>query len=119
MTTEDDLTRIRERDAACTNTELDEDSFESHGHPLSAWYHRPQGWMWAAKDRRFLIGEVDKLLHDLGRLHDAANSYLPGHLRYEYVRTLNPRQFAELHGESVTSGIHFDKLVDERMKQRG
>jgi len=32
--------------------------------------------------------------------------------RYETLRTLNPRQFADLYAESIKSGVAFDELVD-------
>ena len=35
-----------------------------------------------------------------------------GHDRYETLRTLNPRQFADLYAESIKSGVAFDDLVD-------
>ncbi len=35
-----------------------------------------------------------------------------GHARYEYVRTLNPHQFADLVRENISTGVAFDALVD-------
>jgi len=37
-----------------------------------------------------------------------------GHARYEYVRTLNPREFAALYDESLMGVHQFDDLVDRR-----
>ena len=36
-----------------------------------------------------------------------------GHDRYETVRLLNPRQFAELYDKNIKTGIPFDALVDQ------
>lgn len=35
--------------------------------------------------------------------------------RYRYVRTLNPRDFTELYRENISTGMHFDTLVDDRV----
>jgi len=35
-----------------------------------------------------------------------------GFLRYEAIRKLSPRQFAELHARNL-KGVHFDSLIDE------
>jgi hypothetical protein len=35
------------------------------------------------------------------------------HRRYETLRTLNPREFAELTAKNIESGVAFDDLVDE------
>jgi hypothetical protein len=36
-----------------------------------------------------------------------------GHDRYETVRLLNPRQFAEIYEKNIKTGIPFDTLVDQ------
>jgi len=36
-----------------------------------------------------------------------------GHDRYETVRLLNPRQFAEIYDKNIKTGIPFDTLVDQ------
>lgn len=40
-----------------------------------------------------------------------------GATRYEYIRKLDPREFAALSLFCITSGIHFDTAVDRRMKE--
>ena len=35
-----------------------------------------------------------------------------GYLRYEALRKLNVRQFAELDQKNIREGVHFDDLVD-------
>ncbi len=53
---------------------------------------------------------------------DSGKSYLSPHglkymyensNRYEKLRKLNPRQFAELYGVNLNTGKPFDELVDE------
>ena len=39
------------------------------------------------------------------------------HDRYEYVRRLNPRQFAELYRVNIRGGVAFDDLVDQRIQE--
>jgi hypothetical protein len=39
--------------------------------------------------------------------------YKVGYDRYEKLRRLSPAQFAELYKKNLTSGIHFDTLVDQ------
>jgi len=39
-----------------------------------------------------------------------------GATRYEYIRKLDPREFAALSLFCITSGIHFDTAVDRRRK---
>ena len=51
--------------------------------------------------------------------HDAAPSATEetaiGHARYEYLRTLNPREFAALYNEALHgTADNFDDLVDRR-----
>ena len=38
-----------------------------------------------------------------------------GHIRYEYIRTLSPRQFQELSNVCLHSGVKFDDEVDSRI----
>lgn len=38
--------------------------------------------------------------------------------RYNYVRTLNPREFGALWEINLRGGQRFDELVDARIKQR-
>lgn len=33
--------------------------------------------------------------------------------RYRIVRKMNPRQFSELYKKNISTGVHFDYLVDE------
>jgi hypothetical protein len=47
------------------------------------------------------------------RVKEAQN----GAARYEYIRKLNPREFAALSLFCITSGIHFDTAVDRRRKE--
>jgi hypothetical protein len=39
-------------------------------------------------------------------------------LRYEVVRTLNAKQFADLFKRSIEGDVRFDDLVDEMVKER-
>ncbi len=41
-----------------------------------------------------------------------------GYERYEYIRTMTPRNFAELYAENLHTNKSFDELVDERMRER-
>lgn len=40
-----------------------------------------------------------------------------GAKRYEFVRRLNPREFAELYDKNIKTGVHFDELVSQAMKE--
>lgn len=53
---------------------------------------------------------------EIERLNNENAALKIAHARYEYVRRLNPRQFAELHEENIKSGVAFDELVDRRIK---
>lgn len=44
---------------------------------------------------------------------DERDEYKIGHDRYEKLRRLSPMQFAALYKKNLTSGIHFDTLVDQ------
>ena len=46
-------------------------------------------------------------------LLECAKRIKKGHDRYEKIRKLNPRQFAELHKKWFLSGRTFDEIVDE------
>lgn len=39
-------------------------------------------------------------------------------LRYETVRRLNPREFTKLYKRNITTGEHFDDLVDQLILKR-
>jgi hypothetical protein len=47
--------------------------------------------------------------------HEDAKSVALGFLRYETIRTMNPRQFSELWSKNLKEGIPFDTLVDEEV----
>ena len=50
--------------------------------------------------------EIDALKAELERIQTAAK-------RYETLRTLNPREFADLTAKNLQTGTPFDDLVDE------
>lgn len=41
-----------------------------------------------------------------------------GWLRYEHVRTLSPSAFAKIVAENLSTGVHFDVLVDAEIERR-
>lgn len=41
-----------------------------------------------------------------------------GYRRYEYLRTLNPREFKELWEKNIRGQAPFDRLVDEGIRDR-
>ena len=47
------------------------------------------------------------------RVDECSPDYYLGWQRYEKVRKLNPAQFADLWKENLTTGVHFDILVDQ------
>ena len=55
--------------------------------------------------------ERDAMLEQLIAARSATEETAIGHARYEYIRTLNPRQFAALYDEAL-HGDRFDDLVD-------
>ena len=61
--------------------------------------------------------ERDALLEQLIAARSATEETAIGNARYEYLRTLNPRKFAELYNEALMGVYQFDDLVDRyRMK---
>ena len=60
----------------------------------------------AADHIESLYAEALKMQAELERIQTAAK-------RYETVRTLNPREFAELTAKNLETGTPFDDLVDE------
>lgn len=42
---------------------------------------------------------------------------ISSHRRYEALRTLNPRQFADLYAKNLETGTPFDELVDQIIKE--
>jgi hypothetical protein len=79
------------------------------------------------KEIQELFDEKAKLEEDLDRALKAwaeavtertealleREEYKVGYDRYEKLRRLSPAQFAELYKKNLTSGIHFDTLVDQ------
>jgi hypothetical protein len=58
----------------------------------------------------------NSLVAELRRVYRAQEETVIGHARYEYIRTLNPREFAALYDEALADE-RFDDLVDRyRMK---
>lgn len=56
------------------------------------------------------------------RMRAALESVLPdeqANTRYEYVRKLNPAQFAELWNHCLTNDVRFDDEVDRRASAKG
>jgi len=53
----------------------------------------------------------NSLVAELRRAYHAQEETVIGHARYEYVRKLNPREFAALYDEAL-HGDRFDDLVD-------
>jgi hypothetical protein len=51
------------------------------------------------------------LVAELRRVYRAQEETVIGHARYEYLRTLNPREFAALYDDAL-HGDRFDDLVD-------
>jgi len=51
-------------------------------------------------------------------LHESDRNRITHYERYEFLRTLNPREFAELWNENLTTGKPFDTLVDELIAAR-
>jgi hypothetical protein len=49
---------------------------------------------------------------------EEAYEWRKGHDRYEYVRTLNPRQFQELRERNIRGEGRFDDLVDAGIRDR-
>ena len=59
--------------------------------------------------------ERDALLEQLIEARSATEETAIGHARYEYLRTLNPREFAALYNEALHgTADNFDDLVDRR-----
>ena len=59
--------------------------------------------------------ERDALLEQLIAARSATEEKAIGHARYEYLRTLNPREFAALYDEALHgTADNFDDLVDRR-----
>jgi len=52
-------------------------------------------------------GELHKTVAEIGRELFIARA------RYEYLRKLNPREFAALWARNIETGTHFDDLVDQ------
>lgn len=46
---------------------------------------------------------------------DFANTVIAGYARYEFVRRLTPRQFADLCQENLSTCVPFDELVDRKI----
>lgn len=44
--------------------------------------------------------------------------FLKADARYEYLRKLNPREYASLFNEHIKSDKRFDDMVDERLNQQ-
>jgi hypothetical protein len=53
--------------------------------------------------------------HRIAEMEAASGEQAVNALRYRYARTLNARQFAEICQENISTGKHFDTLMDERM----
>ena len=51
------------------------------------------------------------LVAELRRAYHAQEEAVIGHARYEYIRTLNPREFAALYDDALADE-RFDDLVD-------
>jgi len=60
----------------------------------------------------------NSLVAELRRVYHAQEETAQGHARYEYIRKLNPREFAALYDEALHGrSDNFDDLVDlRRMK---
>jgi hypothetical protein len=54
----------------------------------------------------------------LNELEAATDEQPVNAARYRFVRTLNAQQFAEIFNENISTGKHFDAIVDERRAQR-
>lgn len=74
-----------------------------------------------------LDGDIDEVVsadfartleRELIEARSATGETAIGHARYEYVRTLSPRQFADLYDEAL-HGDRFDHLVDRYRDARG
>jgi hypothetical protein len=54
-----------------------------------------------------------KICKEIEELYRQIEEYKIGHDRYEKLRRLSPMQFHELYEKNLTSGTHFDTLVDQ------
>ena len=69
----------------------------------------------AEKERQMAVVERDAMLEQLIEARSATEETAIGHARYEYLRTLNPREFAALYNEALHgTADNFDDLVDRR-----
>lgn len=70
-----------------------------------------EGILWACLSTGYHLGggqkDIDGYLDDIEKILEKDN------LRYEKLRKLNPRQFAELYNINLKTGKPFDELVDE------
>ncbi len=51
---------------------------------------------------------MDRSAEDLQRGYD----------RYEYLRTCSPLEFREIYFRNLTTGVHFDTIVDELIAKK-
>ena len=49
---------------------------------------------------------------------ETTERWMLSHLRYEFLRTLNPRQFKELWEKCLKGGVRFDDEVDQMRRER-
>ncbi len=66
-----------------------------------------------------VYGSIVSYLEEISKLRTMIEEVAKGHARYEYVRSLNAREFCTLCHENITSGVPFDHLVDKEIQMVG
>lgn len=68
-------------------------------------------WQAATKQSEARIKELEN------SISVAVEVFNKNTLRYEFIRKLTPAQFAEIYDINIKTGVHFDHLIDQEIKE--